>query len=388
MNIMIFNEETINPEKGGVKRVSYVLNKAFKKDHEVFCVMPLKIEEMDEDNYYYFPDNCIYSTRNVQFIRDFIKEKDIDIILNQNGISPEASEFILKYAPQNVKIITVPHNSLVSTYGLRQHIDFRLIPLIPKSIMNFLDHCTNYYFLQKYKRYWTLVLKRSDSVVLLHKQLLPSTLSFLRLKSCKKITWIENPCTIQKTTNNFSKDNTILFVGRLASVKNVATIIKAWERIYKDCPNWNVVIVGDGQCRTELEKYVLNKKIPRVCFEGTQNPIEYYEKSKIFCMASYYEGMPLVLLEAMELGVVPIVINSFETAPAIVHNGENGILLETFSIKAFAEGLLTLIKDDSLLQMMSKNCIEQSKNYSIDIIKREWYELFEKLLNNNIIYKK
>ena len=105
-------------------------------------------------------------------------------------------------------------------------------------------------------------------------------------------------------------------------------------------------------------------------------------------MASYYEGMPLVLLEAMELGVVPIVINSFETAPAIVHNGENGILLETFSIKAFAEGLLTLIKDDSLLQMMSKNCIEQSKNYSIDIIKREWYELFEKLLNNNIIYKK
>lgn len=378
---MIFNEETINPQKGGVKRVSYILNKAFRKDHNVYCVMPLKTEEMNEDNYFYFPDNCIYSEKNVKYLRDFIKEKKIDIILNQNGISPEASFFLLKYAPKDVKIITVPHSSLISTYGMKQHIDSRLIPMFPKIVMDFLDNWTNYFMLQKYKKYWKLVLERSDSIVLLHKNLLSSSLKFLRIQKCEKITWIENPCTIEKSTKKIVKNDTILFVGRLAPVKNILTIIKAWKIIHDDFPTWNLVIVGDGESRTSLEKYVQEKKIQRVSFEGIKDPTTYYEGSKIFCMTSYYEGMPLVILEAMSYGVVPIVINSFETASAIVKNEHNGLIVNSFKVKEFADGLLRLVKDDSLLNKMSRNCLEQSEDYSIDNITKKWYKLFEKLLN-------
>lgn len=381
MNIVIYNEETINPQLGGVKRVSYILNKAFQSEHNIYCLMPLKLEDMNEDNYYYFPDNCIYSENNVNYLQSFIREKQIDVIINQNGISPEASYFLLKYAPTDVKIITVPHNSLTSTYGFKQHVDSRLIPYIPKWCMNLLDNVTNRYMLYKYKEYWSLVLKRSDSIALLHEYLLKSTLKFLQIKDCDKITWIENPCTVQKDNKDLAhKENILLFVGRVAAVKNVKCMIRVWELIYEDFPDWKFVIVGDGKDRISLAKYVEDHKIPRIQFEGTQNPITYYERSKVFCMASYYEGMPLVLLEAMSFGVVPIVINSFETAPAIVEDGKNGILLDSFSAEQYARGLTKLMADEDLLHTMSNTCLDNSKKYTIENIKKQWYKLFESII--------
>lgn len=210
-------------------------------------------------------------------------------------------------------------------------------------------------------------------------------LYFSGKKYAEKMLSISNPVTINGGGSE-KKEKIVLFVGRISQEKGVDKILEVWRGIcheekYKE---WRLVIVGDGEKRKQMEKYAMDMELINYSFEGFQKPDGYYDKAKIFCMASAFEGFGLVLVEAMSYGVVPMAFNSFSNCSDIIDDDKNGILVTPFSINEYRKKIIELIENDEKWMKMSTCSINKSKEYSIECIGAKWLDLFYSLLNNKV----
>ena len=107
----------------------------------------------------------------------------------------------------------------------------------------------------------------------------------------------------------------ILFLGRVHVKKGIELLIEAFSNLHKDFPDWNVVIVGNG------EPEYINSLELKVKSMGLQNCIKIlpqvygetktklYQVSSLFCLPSYSENFGMVIAEAMSCGVPAITTN-------------------------------------------------------------------------------
>lgn len=153
-------------------------------------------------------------------------------------------------------------------------------------------------------------------------------------------------------------------------------MIDIWQQLYKQCPQWKLVIVGDGPDKDTLVNK--SKDIPGIEFVGRQDPCPYYEKASIFCMTSIFEGFPMCLTEAMQFGCVPIAFDSFSAVYDIIKPGETGELVKSFDKKEYVGKLIHLIDDETYRKKLSKNAFQYVKRYDIANILPKWIELIEK----------
>ena len=83
--------------------------------------------------------------------------------------------------------------------------------------------------------------------------------------------------------------------------------------MFEQFPDWKLNIIGNGPDLDYLKKRANKMNLERIFFVGHQDPEPYYKRAKIFCMTSSYEGVPLVISEAQNYNVFPILFNSFAT---------------------------------------------------------------------------
>lgn len=146
-------------------------------------------------------------------------------------------------------------------------------------------------------------------------------------------------------------------------------------------PDWELVLVGDGDERTRLEALVAKLHLERVVFAGYHADVHrFYNDSLVLCLTSNYEGWPLVLTEAQANGVIPVAFNCTAGVREILEpTGVNGILIPPFSKKKYAKELLALLQNPQRCREIQKNVIAKAHNYSPDKIGEKWYTLFERL---------
>ena len=117
----------------------------------------------------------------------------------------------------------------------------------------------------------------------------------------------------------------------------------------------------------------------RVTIMGFVNPIEYYKRDSILLLTSDYEGFGLVIVEAMILGVVPVVYYSFESANDLITNGYNGLLIEKpFDLQSFTKAIKKLMGKTDYWNTLSQNGRIVSEKFSVDNIVIDWYQLMDK----------
>ena len=181
----------------------------------------------------------------------------------------------------------------------------------------------------------------------------------------------------------YSKEKTIIYVGRLDSIqKRVSRILQAWSLIENDNKEWKLKIVGDGEDKNHLETLIKDYNLHNVSLEGFKNPVEYYRKASVLVLASEFEGFPLVLPESMSFGVIPIVYASYPAVYDIIEDKKDGLILpynaKGFNPHDFACLMQSLMRLSNLdFIQMQKKAIEKSRNYSIDIIIKQWEEKFK-----------
>jgi glycosyltransferase involved in cell wall biosynthesis len=218
--------------------------------------------------------------------------------------------------------------------------------------------------------------------VLLSEEYIPIFKKFISTnKEVNKLVAISNP--IESSIDNQKlKKKKILWVGRMTfAAKRPDRIVKIWERIWKNCEGWELYMLGDGDAKNILEKYCVDKNIGNIYFEGNVNPKIYYEEASILCMTSSYEGFGMVLVEALQNRVIPIVYNSSEVFNDIIKEGETGFLIKAFKNGLYKKKLLKLVNDEGMRSEIIKNIENDDifERLSLGTIYNKWINLFNQL---------
>ncbi|MGL5919787.1 MAG: glycosyltransferase [Bacteroidales bacterium] len=396
MNILFIGRLPAIPFLGGVERVTDLLTKLFIK--EGFEVVHLVLEPIETQKDYVYRCKQYSFTKDLdcsieEYYKKILVNEKIDIVINQHPIE-KMTDFIYEYSNEN-KIITIGiiHSTVFFGFENYRYHYFSKINSVKSFLNNFVKVITYpwlFYFLKSYK-IWRLrcrykeLYERIDSLVFLSESYVKQFSEIFDSMS-SKVTAIPNVNSYMADENSLlCKKKQILYIGRIdRDQKRVDRIIKIWQKISTKFPEWNLLLVGDGDQKDQLVKFVKNKQIPRVSFVGQVDiPIEYYKESSILGMTSNFEGFPMVLNEAMKFGCVPIVYNSFSALKDIVGNVDESLIVDPFNESAYIKEMSSLMSDNEYLQMLSSSCIEQSKRYDAESVMNLWVELFKDLTNKD-----
>ncbi len=153
----------------------------------------------------------------------------------------------------------------------------------------------------------------------------------------------------------------ILYVGRLVEKKGVGVLIDAYARVCGRVPDAELVIVGDGPLRQQLEALARRLSVP-VVFAGSMGREEVKQQldaARVFCLPSITaengdaEGFGLVLLEAQACGV-PVVTSAQGGAHEGIIDGVTGLSFAEKDVGVLTQQLVTLLTDDDCIVRMSQ----------------------------------
>lgn len=171
----------------------------------------------------------------------------------------------------------------------------------------------------------------------------------------------------------------VISVGRLDRLKNFGDQIIAWQKIKEEFPDWTLHIYGQGVEKDNLQELIKSLQLENSVFlEGVSYEIsKAYLDSSIFLFTSLAEGFGMVLIEGMSCGL-PCVSYDIDCGPSeIIENAKNGYLVNKGDVDQLTDALRQLMSNDALLQEMSDNALERSKDFHPEKIMPLWIHLFQ-----------
>jgi len=190
---------------------------------------------------------------------------------------------------------------------------------------------------------------------------------------------ISNPLPFNVSATAKLENKKVVAAGRYVYQKGFDLLIKAWSKVRKQCPDWNLYIYGKGD-RSGYEKLVTEVGASNCHLEAETNDIiGKYMDSSIFAFSSRFEGFGMVVAEAMACGV-PCVSFACPCGPKdIIADGEDGLLVENGNVDQLADKLIYLMTHDEERKAMGKRAAENIKRFEIDKIMAKWNALFKSL---------
>ena len=214
---------------------------------------------------------------------------------------------------------------------------------------------------------------------------------------------VYNPVHMMEDKKNNHKENIIITVGRMHSIKRQWHLMKAFSLVKEKCPDSRLILLGEGELRPKLEMLVkqlgLNEDVEMP--GNVKNVQDYLGEAKVFAMTSRYEAMPCSVLEALSAGVPvvscdspggireelgisyerntlssPIIGKCGIITPYITENYADEISQEE---EALAEEIVHLLRDDELRNRMAATAVKMTHRFSADVIGSLWVEdIFKK----------
>ena len=143
-----------------------------------------------------------------------------------------------------------------------------------------------------------------------------------------------------------------LYVGNLTAGKGVDVILKAAALLSHEMPpemsakKWSLNIIGDGPERETLEGYCREQHLEaKVSFHGSAPPGYIpllMAGADVFVFASFAEGRPNVVLEAMAIGL-PIIAGAISAVSDLIEHGQQGLLFPPGDVSTLAEHMIFLL---------------------------------------------
>lgn len=175
----------------------------------------------------------------------------------------------------------------------------------------------------------------------------------------------------------------VLYVGRLMEEKGLDVLLRAYSIVEAKMPDTNLIIVGKGHMRASLEDQASKLGLESVIFTGFVSDSllkQAYASSDLFVLPSYAEIQPLVLLEALAMGL-PAIGTNVGGVPEMIIEGQNGYVLEPGDHEGLAERTIRILNDDKLREEFSRNSLRMARSHDIDKSADKLERLYSKLVS-------
>lgn len=143
----------------------------------------------------------------------------------------------------------------------------------------------------------------------------------------------------------------ILCVGRLVPAKGQHILLSACALLKDRGVPFRLTLVGGGEDRSSLEHFAaeagLNGQVRFTGPLGQDKVREYYNQTDMFVLASFAEGVPVVLMEAMAKGI-PVISTRIAGIPELIDHGRDGLLANPGDVEDLARQMETLIMNSTL----------------------------------------
>lgn len=202
---------------------------------------------------------------------------------------------------------------------------------------------------------------------------------FLKKKNFECLT-IHNPKSFVSNKQAELKNKRFIAAGHFIYAKAFDLLIESFSEFAKKNKEWELVIYGTGEgydtIKTRIEKLELTDriKLPGFSDHMTENLLE----SSCYLLSSRWEGMPMVILEALEIGL-PIISYDISAMIPLVENGVEGIVVPQFDTSAFAQAMLEIAESEEMRVRMGKASREKASQFTVEKITEQWFQLLREL---------
>jgi glycosyltransferase involved in cell wall biosynthesis len=364
---------------GGLERVTTVIGESLRATHEVLFYSIFSDENFYEIKDGFFVGGTRSSLLNSRWLKLTRYQKAWEYFWYQEitifrYIKKELSELIAWINTNNIDVVIISSPIIIACIDqLREYTSAKFIAWVHN---NYHTYMTNY--TRKYTSSFISGFEKADRVVCLtfpdcskYKRINPNT-------SC-----IYNPLTINNSQISSLSNKNIAFTGRLSfEHKGIDYLIKVAKELPKD---WTITIAGQGTkkelklLRTAIQSHHIED---RLIFKGPlkdEQLIDHYLQSSMYLMTSRWEGMPLVLAEAMSFGL-PIIAFEQSGSNEVLAEGKYGELIPLGNIKMMVERIDSFSKNPYLLREYQQKSLTRLEDFNLDIITNQWRTLLEELV--------
>ncbi|MET0751971.1 MAG: glycosyltransferase [Pyrinomonadaceae bacterium] len=172
-----------------------------------------------------------------------------------------------------------------------------------------------------------------------------------------------------------------LNVGRLDPQKNHKILFEAFRDVSAEIPNAFLLLAGIGPLENELKKLAGNLEIAgKIIFLGRRNDVgALLELADVFAFPSFFEGLPVALIEAM-FKRLPCVASRIEVFEEVISSRETGLLINPNSAAELKDAMIELYKNADLRKSLGENALREAKaKYDIAVTARQWEKFYQKV---------
>ena len=176
-------------------------------------------------------------------------------------------------------------------------------------------------------------------------------------------------------------DPIIVLAGRLEPQKGHWVAINAMTAVLKEFPRAQLIFLGEGSLRFQLEQLVQSKQLgANIRFAGYQNNVrDWFAAADLSILPSFFEGLPMTVLESLAEGC-PVVATAVDGTSEVIRNGETGILITAGEAVQLGQAICTMLKN----KQFAKRCAlagqrEVLENFSIDKLLTRTQEFYVKI---------
>ncbi|MDE5614780.1 MAG: glycosyltransferase [Treponemataceae bacterium] len=345
---------------GGIEVVTLSLAKKLYDGGNIVSIISCRGQQkttfFNYELFYLNAKRTVLSKQEIEKVNYFITKERIEKVIVQLN-SPHknctvANIRLLRMIQKNCKVEIVIHNSPKSFISRYRYYKEPLVIFLFKYIK------TKLLYSPRAKYFFHSVSKFCELVSL-------SLGNQSELKNFYKINSVihHNPYEFIDFDIKFEKKHSIVFIGRLSEEKNVSFILDAWKNVTAK-NDWSLEIIGDGPLFAKLKNSIKKERSVKLTGKKTHEQIiEVLKNSSVLLIASFNEGFPTVVTEAMNLGnaIVTVRFDGFSDELLI---SERTCLVSSYKTNDFAEKIQMLIHDERKVKNMQKNCYEQCLAYS------------------------
>lgn len=192
---------------------------------------------------------------------------------------------------------------------------------------------------------------------------------------------IPNPSPFRTEVLANKDSKRVIAVGKLDAQKGFDFLVDSWKIVTEKHPEWKLDIYGKGELCSQLQNQIISLGIENSINlkGGCTDILPKYLEHSIYVMTSRYEGLPMVLIEAMECGL-PLVSFDCECGPReVIKDGKNGFLIPLGDISFFANRVCELIESRDMRIEMGIESKKMASAYRINEVMKLWITLFSNI---------